>query len=112
MLLIMQESYEGKFTPYKLLSTPLLYYSELVKENGKYRDRTDEPYKEEVCAEQPARNSTPVGKLIMYKFLWHKPPQEHTSQHTTHRQEYLSGQEVEEVEKAKTCYPQSVEAAE
>lgn len=75
------------------------------------RNRTNESYKKQESTEETSADSTPVGKLIAYKLLWYIPTYEYTGKETAYRKEYLTSNEVENVEEGLSANSEYVRLA-
>lgn len=69
-----------------------------MEEDGEDRQRCHEAHKEKVDAEEALRDSAPVRKLILHKFLRDEPAEEDTGEETTDGEEDLTRDKVEDIE--------------
>ena len=69
-----------------------------MEEHQQNGQGTDESHTEEIDAEERAADRPPVGELIVHNLLGHIPADKQTGEQATDRQEYLSGDKIEDVE--------------
>ena len=85
--------------------------SQLVQEYRQDKYRADDSHTEQIDAEEPSAECAPVGELVFHDFLWHIPSNEEAGEEAADRQQYLSGHEIEYVEKRFAGYLQIIHVA-
>ena len=82
-----------------------------MEEDGEDAERTDEAHEEQEETEERVAQSTVVSELVIYHLAGHHPANEDAGEETYDGQEYLTSDEVKEVEERHSQNRETVIAA-